>query len=103
MKRELSHIKAVNLFREYTDWSREASEAIISYFEKYEDSTGESINLDPIAIACEFTEYEAEDLICIYGAEDATLEETLDYLKENTELIIVKNYGKDDTYIVGYF
>ena len=51
----------------FTDWfhrerpnnfSQKGAEALFEYIEEYEDSTGEEIEFDPIAICCEYTEYE---------------------------------------------
>ena len=32
--------------------------ALFDYLEEYEDSTGEQIEFDPIALCCEYTEYD---------------------------------------------
>ena len=39
-------------------FSREGLSALFDYFEDLEDSTGEEIQFDMIAICCDFTEYE---------------------------------------------
>jgi hypothetical protein len=36
----------------------EALNALFDHLEEYEEGTGEKIEFDPIAICCEFTEYE---------------------------------------------
>ena len=57
-------------------FSREALKALFEYLEEYEDSTGEDIELDVIALCCEFTEYEdIEDFQSAYSAEYKTLED----------------------------
>ena len=38
-------------------FSREGLSALFDYFEELEDSTGEEMEFDMIAIACDFTEY----------------------------------------------
>ena len=40
------------------DFSYEGLCALFDYLEKMEESTGEPIEFDPIALCCEFTEYE---------------------------------------------
>jgi hypothetical protein len=70
--------------------------------EEYEDAMGEAIELDVIALCCEFTEY--EDLteaieactdLSEYLEEDGTLmdDEALDYLQSNTEARVLDNGG----------
>ncbi len=39
-------------------FSYEALKALYEYFEEYEESTGDEIEFDMIAICCEYTEYE---------------------------------------------
>lgn len=40
-----------------TNFTCEGLHALFNYFEELEDSTGEQIEFDPIAICCEYTEY----------------------------------------------
>ena len=40
-------------------FSYEGLQALFEYFEEYEDSTGETIDFDMIAICCEYTEYDS--------------------------------------------
>ena len=57
-------------------FSYEALKALFEYLEEYEDSTGEQIELDVIAICCEFTEYEdLEEFQSAYGADYETIED----------------------------
>lgn len=39
-------------------FSYEGKKALFEYLEKYEESTGEKIDLDVIGLCCDFTEYE---------------------------------------------
>lgn len=43
------------------NFSYEGKQALFDYLEELEESTGEEIELDPIALCCDFTEY--DDLI----------------------------------------
>tara|TARA_R100000995_G_scaffold18009_1_gene7277 strand:- start:1699 stop:2022 length:324 start_codon:yes stop_codon:yes gene_type:complete len=61
--------KTVN-FYEFSRWfeqhrpnnfSRVGLQELFDYLEEYEDSTGESIEFDPIALCCEYTEYDDLD------------------------------------------
>ena len=53
--------------------------ALFEYFEQYEEDTGEEMELDVIAICCDFTEYEnLADFQANYGEEYETLEDIED-------------------------
>ena len=39
-------------------FSYEAREALFAYLEEYEESTGQQIELDVIALCCDYSEYE---------------------------------------------
>ena len=43
------------------NFSRAGQVALFYYFEEYEEDTGEQIEFDPIALCCEYTEYEDLD------------------------------------------
>ena len=54
--------------------------ALFEYFEEYEEETGEQLQFDPIAICCEFTEYESlEELNKVYDKEFKDLDEVSHY------------------------
>lgn len=80
------------------NFSYEGKRVLFDYLEEYEDSTGERIELDIIALCCEYSEDSTEDIIQNYTIdieEDMTDEEKADiveeYLEENTILL-----GKTD-------
>ena len=100
MKNTVTKGQFVDAFRDYgreDQFSYDALCALFDYLEDFEEQTGEEIELDPIAVCCEFSEYGSalecvED--CGYGfepdpeddeedQEDAALE----YLRENTMVI----------------
>ena len=65
------------------NFSRAGLCALFEYFEEFEDSTGEEIELDPIGICCEFNEYETlEEIQEAY--EDC---ESIEWLQDNTTVI----------------
>ena len=88
-------------FRAYDrneNFTYEGKRILFDYLEEYEDSTGEPMELDIIALCCEYSEDSIEDIVndyCIDIEEDTTEEEKADiveeYLSENTILI-----GKTD-------
>lgn len=41
------------------NFSYEGKKALFDYLEEYEESTGEKVELDIIALCCEYTEYES--------------------------------------------
>ena len=52
--------------------------ALFEYLEEYEEATGDEIELDVIALCCEFTEYESiEEFWLDYGQEDYPDEESI--------------------------
>ena len=60
MKQTVTRFQFVNSFRHAgreSQFSFNALRALFEYLEEYENSTGEEIELDPIAICCEWAEY----------------------------------------------
>lgn len=90
----------------------EALRALFDYFTEYEESTGEKIELDVIAICCDWTEYESADEAAreyfeyegmTYDAEDgheleteakaiAFLEDRTTVLKTPSSHIVIQNF-----------
>ena len=69
---------------------------LFDYFEMIEDSTGEQIELDIIAICCEYSEYESlEEFQADYGSEY----ESIDDIERETEVIRID----DDSFIIAQF
>jgi hypothetical protein len=74
---------------------------LFDYFESYEADTGEEIELDVIAICCEYEELTIEEIIRQYNIEADDIEDdeiddhVFNYLSENTSVI-----GRTDDTIV---
>lgn len=66
---------------------------LFDYLEEYEESTGESLDVDIIALCCDYSEIEVKDI------ERETGYDSLDDLKNNTTVIEVD----DETIIYGSF
>lgn len=70
---------------------------LFDYFEEYENSTGEEIELDVIAICCEFNEATPEEIAADYAidVEDDgnELNNVLDYLHDHTQVAGVTDDG----------
>ena len=68
-------------------FSYEGAKALFEYFEQYEQDTGEQMEFDPVAIRCDFDEYESlEDVKQNY--QDI---ETLEDLQNHTTVIEIPN------------
>jgi hypothetical protein len=63
MKDTINIYQFQNWFQENrpNNFSRTGQVALFDYLEQYEEDTGEEIEFDPIALCCEYTEYEDLD------------------------------------------
>jgi len=74
-------------------YSYEGLKALFNYFEEYEESTGEEIELDVIGICCEFTEYEnLKEFQSVYSEDFETFED----IENETQLINID----DESFII---
>jgi hypothetical protein len=63
------------------NFSYQGQKILFDYFQEYEESTGEEVDLDVIAICCDFSEDSFENIADQYGIElDAEMDE--DYQKQ---------------------
>jgi hypothetical protein len=75
------------------NFSYEALGLLFDYFESYEEETGQEIELDVIAICCEYSEDYPDDIIANYSIdvegldEDEKIDAVRDYLNDNTTLV----------------
>ena len=97
MRSETERIKMKDTVTEYQfidtmaqkqhGFSYEGAKALFEYFEQYEQDTGEQMEFDPVAIRCDFDEYESlEDVKQNY--QDI---ETLEDLRDRTIVIEIPN------------
>ncbi len=89
MKQTINFSQFVDSFSDTykNNFSYMGKRALFDYLEEYEQSTGEEVELDPIALCCEFTEYESfEDF-----KNDYPNIETLEELQDRTQYIPVEN------------
>ncbi len=74
------------------NFTYKGKKALFDYLEEYEESTGESVNFDIIALCCEYTEYEnLKELQANY-----TDIESMEDLENNTTVIKID----DDAFII---
>lgn len=113
MKITLSNIEAVDtliahkvLGERCFNHVREGTKALVSWLEDLEDDTGEEMELDPVALRCQFSLYthsEAEEAWCIDTSDAETPEQLkemiTDYLNDHTIVIPVD----DNNLIVAEF
>jgi hypothetical protein len=91
-------MKTIVSFSEFSDsfrdirpdnFSYQALRILFSYFEQYEDETGEEIELDVIAICCEFSEDTWQNIADQYGLD---LEK---YVSDEDKQEVVADYLSD--------
>lgn len=76
------------------NFSYEGKRALFDYLEEYEEGTGEEVELDPIALCCEYSEFEnLEELQASYP--DI---ESMEDLQNNTTVIPLGD--KHDGFII---
>ena len=91
-------------FNQFNDWfikdnsnykdnfSYEGRKALFDYLEELEDDTGEKIEFDPIALCCEYSEYEnIQEFWNDYDKEDYP---TINKIEDNTAVIKIQDSNK---------
>lgn len=77
------------------NFSREALEQLFDYFEAYERDTGEEIELDVIAICCDYTAQNYKDIAEAYGIDLDDQDSEEDQCKQ------VKDFLEVETIVIG--
>ena len=72
---------------DYNNMSYEGANALFEYLEDYEDSIGEELEFDSVAIRCDFSEYENLEAVLSDYDNIKTLEE----LQDNTTVILIED------------
>ena len=77
-------------------FSYQAMRALFDYLEEYEESTGEKVEFDPIALCCEYTEYENLAELQNNYTDIKDMDDLKDHTQvieiENSEAFIIQNY-----------
>lgn len=99
MKKTINEYQFSDAFVEMgreNNFSYEGRKALFDYLEQYEEETGLEMELDVIALCCEFTEYEnIEEFNNNYGKECETLDEVAEYtqvININDESFIIQDF-----------
>lgn len=99
MKTTVTEQNFIDAFDDYgrgTNFSRDGLVQLFEFFEELEEDTGEEMELDVIAICCDFTEYDSlEEFQNEYGEEYASIEDI-----EDETLVIM---GTDGRFIIQNF
>lgn len=77
------------------NFSRKGLELLFDYLEEYEGLTGEEIELDVIALCCDYSEEAAQDIFNTYPiscdsdspTDDEVINAVRDYLRNNTSIV----------------
>ena len=94
----------VNAFRSHdrdNQFSYEAKRMIFDYIEDYERDTGEPVELDVIAICCDFSEMTESELRQSYNIDDDVT--CSDFLEDNTCFLGFFDGDKEPVYIFQSF
>ena len=78
------------------NFTYEGKKALFDYLEEYEESTGVQIELDPVALCCEYSEYDdLKDLQANYS-DIKSMEDLEDHTQvikiEGTDRFIIQDY-----------
>ena len=91
MKQTVTSYHFVDSFRDCgreTQFTRPALFALFAYLESYEEDCGVELELDPVAICCDWAEYEsAVEAAESYGREFSDESDALDWLREQTQVV----------------
>jgi len=100
MKQTINFTQFIDAFINYNrqeQFTYKGKKALFDYLEEYEDGTGEEIELDIIALCCDYTEYDSlEEFWLDYGKEDFPHKEAIEW---HTEFIPID----DDAFIIQSF
>ena len=81
-----------------TQFSQHGLEALFDHFEQIEDECGIEIELDVIAICCDYTEATADEFREMYNIDED--EDVQQYLEDNSPMVLTLG---DDEFIIQQF
>jgi hypothetical protein len=83
------------------NFTREALHMLYDYFEQYELETGEEVELDVIAICCDYSEMCASEVIREYNISDAFEGEFIEQGNDTSRKLGAIDYLRDYTIYLG--
>ena len=103
MKKTINKSDFVDEWNRWEDrkntFSYEGKIALFDYLTEYEESTGEQVELDIIALCCDYTEYEnLKEYNEAYNTENPF--DSLEEVEENTQVIRIEN---SDAFIIANY
>ena len=100
MKETINFSRFCDAFRDCSrnnNFSYDGKRALFDYLECYEEDAGEEIELDVIALCCEYTEYET--LEEFHNDYDKGEYETIEDIRDHTQVIEID----DNSFIIQQF
>ena len=86
------------------NFTRSALRELFAYYEQLEDGTNEPIEMDVIAICCDWAELDAEEMAREYGSaalkSAGDIESLVGRLEDETTVLTVEHHNAPDTYLV---
>jgi hypothetical protein len=93
-------IDAFHAFKRYDQFGYKALQILFEYLEQYEEDTGEELELDVIALCCDYSADTVEEIASNYSidlsdcdTDEDRLEAVLAYLNDNTQVCGVTDTG----------
>lgn len=104
MKRSINFCEFCDAFRDADrneNFSYEGKRALFDYLEEYEDATSEEMELDVIAICCDYNEENVDDIISNYSVDLSDIADEEGNVDEDEKMDFVEEYLQDNTSLVG--
>jgi hypothetical protein len=99
MKQTVNYTDFYNAFKAYDRLSNfpEGLQGLFDYLEQYEDDTGEQIELDVIALCCDYNEESLADIKANYSNLNI---ESLDDLRDHTTVVWVDDEDAENPTVI---
>tara|TARA_R110000822_G_scaffold34579_16_gene98161 strand:- start:69 stop:428 length:360 start_codon:yes stop_codon:yes gene_type:complete len=108
MKQTINQTQFINAFTtKYSskdNFSYEGLVLLFDWLEDYEADTGEEVELDVVAICCDFSEMSLDDVVQAYDIKhyDDDVDFYWDDLTDEERVVIVADYLSSKTSFIGY-
>ena len=98
MKQTINFFQFREAFRQFNrmdNFPGDGLSVLFNWLEEYEDSTGEEIELDVIALCCDFCQMSWQDIGQDYQIDPEDREAILEYLQDQTLVVGLCNDGAE--------